>query len=286
MIAALLALAASALYGTADFLGGVASRRTAALVVAGVSQLGGLVTLLLLLPLLPPASGSIADYAWGALSGVAGSIAITLFYYALAAGRMSVEAPIAAAVGAAIPVFVGLALGERPGLLVYVGIMLVLGSIVLVSQEGSTESGHAHAIAIPEGHHPIVLAVAAGIFIGAFYTILGRISPAAGLQPLVLARFVSVGLLLGAARHTRSSLRLRPRMLAIVLTSGAIDIAANTCYLLATQRGMLSVVATLASLYPAATLLLARVVLAERLRKVQLAGLGMAALAITLIAGR
>ena len=291
MIAALLALAASALYGTADFLGGMASRRAAVLMVAAVSQVAGLAALLLVMPLLPPSVASGADLAWGAATGVAGAVGLALFYRALSVGRMSVVAPIGAAVGNAIPVLVGVALGERPGALVYLGMLLAIASIVLVSQEDprsadATDATDAASPALRAGAshtQSILLALGAGVGIGLFYACLGRTSPASGLRPLVVARSVALIALFAVARARGTSLRLAKPALIGSLCAGVIDIAANACYLLAVHQGLLSVVATLSSLYPAATLLLARVVLSERLRRVQVAGLGVGALAITLI---
>jgi uncharacterized membrane protein len=280
-MAVLLALAASALYGTADFFGGLASRRATTFAVATISQLVGLTTLLLALPFLPASTPARSDFLWGAATGVAGAFSLLFFYRALATGRMSVVAPIAAATGNVVSVLIGLLLGERPGPLATTGLVLAVVAVVLIGQEGgplgATPSGR--GIVDPS----VLLALAAGVAIGAFLACLHRTSAAAGIWPLVAARAVSGGLLLALALLTRRPLRMPADTLRIVAAAGVIDMMANVCYLVAVHGGLLSIVATLASLYPATTILLARGVLRERVRSVQLVGLTTAALAIALI---
>jgi drug/metabolite transporter (DMT)-like permease len=273
-MAPLLAILASICYGSADFLGGLASRKSSALAVAAVSQFVGLAPLAIALLVAGPSTPSTADLAWGAAAGLAGAAALALFFKALTLGRMSVMAPIASATGAAVAVIIGFALGERPGPLVLAGFALAVVSIVLVAQDrsgpdGSTERG-------------VLTALACGIALGAWYTCLHPTSIAAGLWPLVMARAVSLPLLGLATRLRGRSLRLPRDVMAIALPSGTLDIVANVCYLIAVRQGMLSVVATLASLNPIVTVALAWSVLHERLRPAQYLGLalGLAAMAM------
>jgi drug/metabolite transporter (DMT)-like permease len=273
-MAPLLAILASICYGSADFLGGLASRKSSALAVAAVSQFVGIAPLAIALLVAGPSTPSTADLAWGASAGLAGAAALALFFKALTLGRMSVMAPIASATGAAVAVLIGFALGERPGPLVLAGFALAVVSIVLVAQDrsgpdGSTQRG-------------VLTALACGIALGAWYTCLHPTSIAAGLWPLVMARAALP--LLGLATRLRGrSLRLPREVMAIALPSGTLDIVANVCYLIAVRQGMLSVVATLASLNPIVTVALAWSVLHERLRPVQYLGLALGIAAMAMI---
>ena len=273
-MAPLLAILASICYGSGDFLGGLASRKSSALSVAAVSQLLGLAPLAIAILIAGPATPRPSDLAWGAVAGLAGGVALALFFKALTLGRMSVISPIASSTGAAVAVLIGFALGERPGPVVLGGFLLAVVSIVLVAQDRSGPDG-----ATERG---VLTAIGCGIALGAWYTFLKPTSIAAGLWPLVMARAVSLPLLL-VATHTRGrSLRLPRDVLAIALPSGVLDIAANVLYLIAVRQGMLGVVATLASLNPITTVALAWSILHERLRAPQYLGLalGLAAMAM------
>ena len=278
----LLALASALLYGAADFTGGLATRRAGVLPVVVVSQLSGLVLLLLLLPLLPAASPSRADLLWGVSAALTGGVGVALLYRALAIGRMAVVAPTTAVCAVAIPVIVSVLLGERPGPPAVAGILLGVGSIVLVSQQTAAGAGardHRSAWQLPPG---VGIALVSGVAIGLFLLSLARTGPEAGMWPILVSRAVSVTLFGAAAAAGRRSLRI-PGMLVLTLACGAVDMSANALYLLAVRTGPLSVVVTLASLYPASTVLLARVVLGERLNGRQVAGVGCALAAIVLI---
>lgn len=282
-----LALLTSLLYGGADFLGAVASRRSAALVVSAVSQGAGFLAMVVAVLILPPAHPTSGDFAWGLATGLAGALSVGFFFSALAIGRIGVVAPIAAAVGAGVPVLAGLALGERPGIPVWLGIVLALGAILLIGWEPRPMpvTGDAPETSPPRLHRSLVLALIAGVAIGAFYTFLHRTTPGSGLWPLLVARGVSCPLLFIAARIGRQPFASVRGLTLIVVSSGVLDIVANVCYLAAVRRGPLSVVATLASLYPAATVLLAYVILREHLHRRQLTGLAVGTAAIVLISG-
>ena len=279
----LLALAAALFYGAGDFTGGLATRRAATLPVVLLSQLSGLVLLALLLPVLPPASPSGTDFLWGAVAGVTGGIGVALLYRALAIGRMAVVAPTTAVCAVALPVMVSVALGERPGIVAAVGIVVGLAAIVLVSQETAPAGADAPAA---RGRFPpgVGIALISGVAIGCFFLALARSGPDAGMWPIVAARATSVLLFGAAVAARRESVRL-PGVLGLTLLCGALDMLANALYLLASRVGPLSVMVTLASLYPASTVLLARVVLHERLNSRQIAGVACALAAILLIVG-
>ena len=267
----LLAVFSSIAYGAADFFGGLASKRSAVVAVVIFSQLAGLILVLLALPFLPPSSPSVMDMALGAGAGLAGGVGVALLYRALSVGVMSVVAPVTAVCAVVIPIIVGVALGERPTTLATIGVILAIVAIVLVSQ-----SGEKHAAA------GVPLAIAAGVAVGIFLLFLGRTGSPAGLWPLIAARVVSVSIFAAAALVARKPLVPRESM-SIVILGGALDMVANILYLLAVRRGLLSIVVTLTSLYPTSTIILARIVLRERLRPLQQAGVVCAVIAIVLI---
>ena len=276
-MAVILALTSAVVYGAADFLGGLASRRTSAFGVVAMSQVVGLAALLALLPWLGgPVDGT--DLAWGVAAGVAGASGLVLFFRTLARGVMSVIAPVTAVTSAAVPVLVGLLGGNRIGLWAAAGIALALAAVVLVSAEGGMSALRA---ARPASLAP---ALAAGTAFGFFFVLLDRTSEEAGVTPLVAARMASVALVVVLVLATRQSLRVTRPALPLVALSGVGDMTANALFLLATQQeGQLAITGVLASLYPVSTVMLAQVLLRERLAGAQVAGLGTAAAAIVLI---
>jgi len=281
-VAYLLALGSAALYGAADFLGGIASRQTNTIAIVFASQGAGMVLLALMLPLLPGASPSGADLFWGGAAGLTGGVGVALLYRALAVGTMAVVAPTTAVCAVIIPVMTGVFFGERLAPWTLVGIALAIVAIVLVSQQETAASVEERAGALPPG---VGLALASGVAIGLFFLALARTDAQAGMWPLLAARAVSVTLFGVIALVTARPLRMAAPVARMAVAGGALDMLANALYLLATRYGPLSVVVTLASLYPASTVLLARVVVGERLNGWQVAGVACALAAIALIVG-
>jgi drug/metabolite transporter (DMT)-like permease len=198
---------------------------------------------------------------------------------------MAVVAPTTAVCAVAVPVLVSVGLGERPGPVAVAGILLGLVSIVLVSQQASGGAGSPDPRPGGGGLPPGVgMALVSGVAIGFFLLSLAQTRPEAGMWPILASRSTSVALFGIGALAARRSLRL-PGVLLLTLACGVIDMSANALYLVAVRTGPLSVVVTLASLYPASTVLLARVVLGERLNPRQVAGVGCALAAIVLIVG-
>ncbi|RBY93375.1 EamA family transporter [Blastococcus sp. TF02-8] len=276
-MAVVLALASAVVYGASDFLGGLASRRASVFAVVVLSQVVGLVSLLLLLPWL---GGSVtpADLGWGAAAGLAGATGLLVFFRALAGGAMSVVAPVTGVTAAAVPVLAGLLGGDRIDGWAAAGIVLALVAVVLVSAEGGLRALRA---ARPDSLLP---ALAAGTAFGVFFVLLDRTSADAGLTPLAAARTASVLLVLLVALATRGELRPTRPALPLVVVSGVGDMAANALFLLATQTdGPLAVIGVLSSLYPVSTVVLAQLVLRERLVAAQVTGLVTAAAAVVLI---
>jgi drug/metabolite transporter (DMT)-like permease len=274
-VAYFLAILSAVTYGAADFLGGLASKRASTIGVVFWSQGSGLVMLLLALPLLPDATPSRTDWLWGAIAGLAGSIGVGLLYRALAIGTMAVVAPTTAICAVVIPVMAGVVAGERLDGWTMAGIALAIVAIVLVSQE----RGAGPAVRTGMG-----LAFLSGVAIGFFFLALARTSGAAGMWPLVASRSLSL-VLFGAIGAAMGQLRMTASAARIALGSGVVDMAANAFYLAATRLGPLSVMVTLTSLYPASTVVLARVVIGEQLSRIQMTGIVLALAAIVLIVG-
>jgi drug/metabolite transporter (DMT)-like permease len=279
----LLALASAALYGAADFLGGLASRRTNTIAIVVISQLAGLIVLLLMLPLLPASSATRDDFAWGAAAGFAGGVGVALLYRALAIGTMAIVAPITAVCAVTVPVAAAIAFGDRPGAGTSAGIALAIVAIVLVSQQSPPTDDPTSTS--PPRSSGVGIALVSGVAIGLFFLALARTSADAGMWPLVAARSTSFGLFAALALVMRRQLRMPRKVASIAVAGGIIDMLANVLYLVATRYGPLSIVVTLSSLYPASTVLLARTVLGERLNARQVAGIMCALLAVMLIVG-
>src|SRR5438270_7138027 len=278
-MALLLALLSALFYGTADFLGGVAARRSAALAATALAQGEGLVVVALAVPFFPGEPLLLSEAGWGAGAGLTGAVGVALLYYGLAVGRVSVVAPVTAVCAIAIPVVVAGAMGERPGPLAVCGIGAAVLSVGLISR-GVDPAGASRTTARDRS---IWIALASGVAIGAFFVCLARAGTRSGLWPLLVARAVSTALLASAALMSKAGLRLSRAALVPAVACGALDMVATTLYVRAAGTGPLGLVATLASLYPASTVLLARVVLGERLRGVQSLGLACATVAVVLI---
>jgi drug/metabolite transporter (DMT)-like permease len=272
------ALGSAVLYGAADFTGGLATRRASTIPIVLLSQLSGLVSLLLLLPLLEAATPTRLDMVWGVVAGLTGGVGVALLYRALAIGTMAVVAPTTAVCAVTIPVVVSVFLGERPAPLAVLGIVLGVVSIVLVSKQSAPAGDDSSRYSKGVG-----TALASGVAIGFFFLALAQTRTEAGMWPLVASRSLSVLLFGVAAIARRSSIRMPAPVLGLAVLCGFIDMLANALYLVAARVGPLSIVVTLSSLYPASTVLLARVVLGERLNLWQVSGVGCALAAVVLI---
>jgi drug/metabolite transporter (DMT)-like permease len=280
----LLAIGSAVLYGAADFTGGLATRRAATIPVVLLSHATGRVLLALILPLLPHAQPSRTDLLWGVGAGFTGGIGVALLYRALAIGTMSVVAPTTAVCAVAIPAGVSVLLGERPAPLAIAGIALGILSIVLVSRQGPAAEPGSHDPSAARRLDPgLGTAFAAGVAIGLFFLCLARTGSGAGMWPLLVSRSVSVTLFAAIALAGGRSVRMPAPVTRLAIVCGPIDMLANALYLLAARMGPLSIVVTLSSLYPASTVLLARVSLGERLNPWQIFGVGSALAAIVLI---
>ncbi|MEU7117914.1 EamA family transporter [Streptomyces zaomyceticus] len=276
MIALLLALGSSLAYGCADFLGGLGARKAHVLRVVMVAAPASLAVELLLWPALG-ASFSPAALGWGAASGVASAAAFALLYKTLAIGPMNVLSPVTALVSAVLPVTVGLLQGEHLGMAGLLGLPLALVAVVLVSAGHGTGSSRPSRTAL-------LLALGAGAAIALQLIFLHQAPSDSGVAPLIIGRAVASVVTLTAAGLLYRRLGPEKPAYALSATAGVLDSLANLLFLLAARSGDLTVVAVITALYPAGTVLLARSVLAERIHKGQVVGLGAAAVAVSLLA--
>lgn len=273
-MAVLLSLAAALGYGLSDFVGGLASRRTSAWPVAFVGTLAAFAGALVLV-LVTDGSPTRADLAWGALAGVGSGAGGAFLYRGLAAGRMGVVAPISAVGAALVPVCVGVATGERPAVLVWLGIAAAVPGIWLVSREpgGSGDL----AAGILDG-------ILAGLGFGLLFAAMGQVPEEAGFAPLAVAQ--AMGVVAVAVTATALGGRWVPydRSQAWGVLAGLLATAAVVAFLLATQTGLLTVASVVTSLYPAITVALAAVALRERIHGSQGVGLLLCGMAVGLVA--
>jgi drug/metabolite transporter (DMT)-like permease len=277
VIALFLALGSSLAYGSADFLGGLGARKAHVLRTVMVAAPASLCVELLLWPVLG-ASFTPSSLGWGAASGVASAAAFALLYRTLAIGPMNVLSPITALVSAALPVLVGLSEGERLAAPAFVGLPLALAAVVLVST-----GGHG-AVSAGPSRTALLLAFGAGTAIALQLIFLHQSPSHSGVAPLIVGRAVSSAITLAAAGILRRRLGPERPAYAISAAAGVLDSTANLLFLLGVRSGDLTLVAVITALYPAGTVLLARGVLGERIHRVQLAGLGAAAIAVGLLA--
>ena len=270
----LLSLLAAASYGLSDFNGGIFSRRGGAWAVSLTAQLGGTV-LVLLLTLVTDGSPTRVDLAWSLLAGVGNGFGTAFLYRGLSSGRMGVVAPVSGVGAVLVPVVVGLATGERPGVLVWVGIAMALPAIWLVSREPGAGGG---------GGAGLTDGVLAGLGFGTLFAALAQIPESAGFLPLALNQVVAGVAIIGVATALRKDWVPRNRYALGGVVSGALGALATGLFLVATQSGYLTVSAVITSLYPAFTVLLAATVLHERVHRGQAAGLALCACAVALVA--
>jgi len=280
----LLGLAAAVLYGSGDFLGGMATRKVHVLAVLAVAETAAVIAALAAVAMWP-SPATVAGLAWGISAGLTGGLGLIIFYAGLAAGPMSVVAPVSGLVSTILPVAVALAQGERPGAVVYAGALLCLVAIVLASSAGDTSAVPRTGRAAPG--RAIGYGIASGASFGLFFLLIRNAGQSGELWPVAAGRIGELAIVLIAAAVLQRGLLPRgagSRPLLAAAGAGVIDVVANICYVAATRTGAFGLAVVLASLYPGVTVLLARMVLGERLRWVQRAGLGLAAIGILLVA--
>ncbi|HZS59408.1 MAG TPA: EamA family transporter [Gemmatimonadaceae bacterium] len=278
MIGIIIALLAACSYGVGDFLGGVSTRRASWLPVTIYAEVIGCIPLGIATAYLSHATFGV-DAAWGAAAGVVGAAGIGLLYRGLGSGTMSVVAPITAVCATALPVLAGVAFGERPATQAVLGIGIAIAAIVLISQAHDVPVIARTRLSL---RGSVLIALASGVCVAGFLILMSR-AKGGGLWALFVSRVVATVTLSGLALVTRRDQLPPPELRRTVAWCGVFDAGGTIGYVLALSRGTLGITATLISLYPAATLILARFVLGERLRRRQLLGLACAVAAVVLI---
>jgi drug/metabolite transporter (DMT)-like permease len=293
----LLGLAAAVLYGSGDFLGGMATRRAHVLTVLTLVETAAVIVAVAV-AVVSGGPASLPGLAWGFSAGVIGGLGLIVFYVGLAAGPMSVVAPVSGLVATVLPVAVALAEGERPGVGVYAGALLCLVAIVLASSASETDGPGDPGLARPPRRlgRAIAFGTAAGVSFGLFFLLIRNAGQSGEVWPVAAGRIGELAIVLAAAAVLRPGLMrgigggirgvgggIRGGIPLAAASAGVIDVLANLCYVAATRIGAFGLAVVLASLYPGVTVLLARVVLGERLRWIQRVGLGLAAIGILLV---
>ncbi|MFB9314809.1 DMT family transporter [Nocardioides plantarum] len=276
-MAVLLSLCAAIAYGLSDFVGGVVSRRVSPWTIAFTSQVGGGLVALVL-GVVVGGDPRPVDVGWAVLAGVGNGVGTAFLYRGLAAGRMGVVAPVSGVGAALVPLVVGLTTGERPGLLAWLGILAALPAIWLVAREPAPDDQPAVSAA------GLVDGVLAGLGFGVLFAALGQIPEDSGFLPLALNSVVGAGVVALVATVLAQPWVPRQPTAYVGLVSGALGSAATGLFLVATQTGYLTVAAVITSLYPAFTVLLAALLLRERIHRDQAVGLALCAVAVGLIA--
>ena len=273
-----LGLLAAIFYGSADFCGGIATRRSPMFAVTVISQAVGLLLILVALPFFP-SHPTLWTLETGFIAGMCGGLGLLLLYHALSIGKMGVVSPITAVLAALTPVIVGAARGEHLGNFKLAGIGVALLAVILISLSTEPDGTFEFSTA------GVKEAIASGVILGGFYTFLALGGQQSGLYPIVAARIGSISLLLVIALVMRRSIFVAaPAALGVIALAGVLDMMANAFYVLAAYAGYLSIAAVLTSLYPASTVFLARIVLGERLAALQKIGVAFALAGVALIA--
>jgi len=273
----ILALGAAIAYGLSDFIGGVVSRRTSVWPVALTSCVGAALGTIVL-ALFVPGEPTGADFAWGLLAGVGTGVGTAFLYRGFARGRMGVVAPVSAVGAALLPAVIGLATGERPSTIVWAGMLVALPGIWMVSREPAPVDAPAN---LAEG---LLDGVLAGFGFGLLFAALGQVPEEAGFWPVAANQAISILAVAVAAWLLGGDPVPRRGADWLGLSAGVLATLAVVGFVLARQAGLLSVAAVLTSLYPAATVLLASLVLHERIHRGQSVGLALCAASVVCVA--
>jgi drug/metabolite transporter (DMT)-like permease len=277
VLALICGLAAAASFGTGDFCGGVATKRSSVYSVIVISQIFGLALLAGLVVVLGEPIPSRNILVFGGLAGFFGTLGLMALYIGLARGRMGVVAPVSAIVGTVLPIIIGIFLEGAPSGGQFLGLILCVCAIWYLAGSGSAASLHPRELGLP---------ILAGVGFGFFFVFIDRVSETAIFWPLVMARVVTITMIsiVVMARRKKAAAPWNPQLLFIVLLAGVFDAASNILFALASSLGRLDISTTLTSLYPAGTVFLAWLILRERLAPRQWFGVVVALVALVLIA--
>ncbi|MGE5248766.1 MAG: EamA family transporter [Bacteroidota bacterium] len=263
-------------WGAADFTGGLASRKSAPYQVLFLAELAGLVPLFIAALVMREPLPALRTWAWGAAASAVGTVGLLLLYRALAGGHMTIAAPVSALLAAVVPVVVGALTQGLPAPLTLLGFFLALASIWIISQNGERSDRHLTL-------HNLQLPFIAGLFFGFYFVMIHQATREAFFWPLVSARLAGTLIMAGYALARRGPVMPKPEVWPVAILGGVLDVSGNFFYVLASQTGRLDVAAVLGSLYPASTVLLAWIVLKERISRLQAGGIALALAAITLL---
>lgn len=271
-------LAAALLFGISDFSGGHATRTQPVRAVLFSSQLWGLILISLLSPLVLTGIPLRADLLWGAGAGLAGAVGIAFLYHGLAHTVVAVVSPTAALVGAVLPLIFGVLIGDEVGASGWVGILCILPAVVLLSWE------HKHAPrSVAERAKAFLFGFLAGGGFGLFFILIAQTTPAAGLWPLVGARIASLSFVLLLSLIQRKAMIVRGKGSLPTFLAGILDMSANIAFMVAVQSGRIILVTAVTSVYPAATVLLARLIHKEPVHPLRWLGLAAAVVGVILM---
>jgi len=275
-----LGLAVAATYGAADFFGGIAAKRTTNWSVVVIVQAVGVVMLAALVGIDGVPWPAASDLVFGAVASLAGCLGVGLLYLGLARGPMGVVAPITAVGSAVVPVAYGLLTGERPAVIALGGVVLAIVAVVFIARNPPEHGVDEPVVA---ARSTVLVAVGSGVCFGAFFILIDQTNSDSGFWPLLSGRVVSLPLLVVLLAMFRRQIVPTRESLNAGVTSGILDTTANAFFIVAVREGLISLVAPIAALYPATTVLMARIVLQERVHRLQLLGLVLALFGVMLI---
>ncbi len=269
------ALASGLAWGTGDFSGGMASRRSPVVIVIILSQIIGIICLLSIITLFSEPFPQWRDLLFGACGGISGVIGLTAFYQGLSKSPMGIVAPVAAAISAMLPVLLSFAVEGLPAVTQVVGLSLAIAAIWTISQGGATISMQLRPLALP---------ALGGLGFAGFFICIDQVSDGVVFWPIVAARCAAMFLLACFILGKRRWQTPPPQQFPVIIMAGVFDTAGNTFFALAANVGRLDMAAVLSSLYPATTVLLAWFILQERLNRKQWMGVIVALVAVILMA--
>ena len=263
-------------WGAADFSGGLASKKSSPYQVLFLAEIAGLVPLFIAALLLHEPVPALPAWLWSAAASALGTVGLLFLYRALAGGHMTIAAPVSALLAAVIPVIVGAITQGLPGPLTLLGFALALASVWIISQNGEASDRHFTL-------HNLQLPFIAGLFFGFYFVMIYQATREPFLWPLANARLVGTLIMLGYAAAARSPILPKMQVWPVAILAGVLDVSGNFFYILASQTGRLDVAAVLGALYPASTVLLAWMILKEKLGRLQVFGILLALTAITFL---
>jgi drug/metabolite transporter (DMT)-like permease len=276
LISVAFGLISAVLWGAGDFTGGIASRKTGAFRVVFFAEIIGIIILVVAALGFQDTTPSSLSMMQAALAGALGSLGLVLLYHSMATGSMSIAAPVSALTAGILPVVMGAFTEGLPSGLTLIGFAFALMAVWFVSQgEGGSRNILAHV-------SDLRLPLLAGVGFGSYFVVMHSASQESTLWPMVISRAGGLAIISLVMLMRRESLRVVRAAWSVIAMNGTLDVGGNTFYILAGQTGRMDVAAVLSSLYPGVTVILAGLVLKERLSRTQWLGIALALVAIVL----